>query len=275
MEQEGKEGRATPYEDALSALALEHDDDDDARAHHQQQQQQREWAEGEEHQTPGVAEREDTSTPSASAAPAGASIPTDVSIDAAVPADFDNDGLSDQGSSCPSPSSPLLLLDPSKAKHMLVLSSAGKPIFSRHGDEQRLAPLMGMAQAIISLTAAAGKQGGGDEEEGPAGSDCVRFITTSDGRKFVFLARGELYLLAVAHTREPEPYLKLQLDYLYQQARAGRRARRVSLHAHTHTPTLTHTRPPNHKHHRSSSSSRGGASRGASPPTPRTTCGTS
>lgn len=37
-------------------------------------------------------------------------------------------------------------------KHVFVLSSAGKPIYSRHGDEQSLAPFMGVIQAIISFS---------------------------------------------------------------------------------------------------------------------------
>ena len=36
-------------------------------------------------------------------------------------------------------------------KHILVLSNAGKPIFSRYGDESRLAPVTGVLQALISF----------------------------------------------------------------------------------------------------------------------------
>lgn len=90
-------------------------------------------------------------------------------------------------------------------KHFFILSNAGKPIFTYHGDEQQLSPLMGMFQAMISLSI-----------EQSSSSDCIRSITTGR-QKFVFLLREELYLLAVTTTREPEPYLKLQLEYLYQQ----------------------------------------------------------
>lgn len=200
-----EEGRATPYEDALSALALE--DKEGSEGVGLNSPQRREWTEQQQQEAEAEAE---------------ATAPPAVSLEAAVPADVDpaddNHDDNDQGESAPpspSPPSPSLLLDPSKAKHVLVLSNAGKPIFSRHGDEQRLAPLMGMVQAIISLTAV----GDSGEEGSDGGGDCVRSITTAGGRKFVFLARGELYLLAVARTGEPEPYLKLQLEYLYQQAR--------------------------------------------------------
>jgi len=58
-------------------------------------------------------------------------------------------------------------------KHIFVLSSAGKPIFSRHGDEQQLAPLMGVIQAIISFS-----------QEAASGSvgDVIRSIQTGKRR---------------------------------------------------------------------------------------------
>lgn len=56
-------------------------------------------------------------------------------------------------------------------KQVFVLSSAGKPIFSRHGDEQQLAQLMGVIQAIISIS---------QEEAGS--DDFIRCITTARRR---------------------------------------------------------------------------------------------
>ena len=41
-------------------------------------------------------------------------------------------------------------------KHIFVLSSAGKPIFSRFGDESLLAPLAGVLQALISFVSESG-----------------------------------------------------------------------------------------------------------------------
>ena len=35
--------------------------------------------------------------------------------------------------------------------------------------------------------------------------------------RFVFTVRGDIFLLAVASTGELEAYLKLQLEYVYQQ----------------------------------------------------------
>lgn len=39
------------------------------------------------------------------------------------------------------------------AKHIFVLSSAGKPIYSRYGDEQNLAPFMASLTAMVSYVA--------------------------------------------------------------------------------------------------------------------------
>jgi hypothetical protein len=36
-------------------------------------------------------------------------------------------------------------------KHVFILSSAGKPIFSRHGDEQEMVTTFGLLQAVISI----------------------------------------------------------------------------------------------------------------------------
>lgn len=209
MADDDGDGRATPYEDALSALALEDDDDEEE-----------EGQDGPASLASVVADDDAR----AAYAPPAAPLPAAVSADAAAPAEADPEGDEEEGEgeqhASPLPSR---LLDPSKPKHVLVLSNAGKPIFSRHRDEQRLAPLMGMVQAIMSLTAAEDEEGGGGGgAAGGRGGDCVRSIATAGGRKLVFLARGELYLLAVARTGEPEPYLKLQLEYVYQQVRRTR-----------------------------------------------------
>jgi hypothetical protein len=43
-------------------------------------------------------------------------------------------------------------------KHIFVFSSAGKPVFSLHGDENELAGLMATAQAIMSVVQGGGQQ---------------------------------------------------------------------------------------------------------------------
>ena len=42
------------------------------------------------------------------------------------------------------------------AKHVFVFSTAGKPIFSHHGNEEDLAELMATAKAIMSVAQAQG-----------------------------------------------------------------------------------------------------------------------
>lgn len=116
-------------------------------------------------------------------------------------------------------------------KHIFVLSSAGKPVFSLSGDEQRLSTLMGLIQGLLSLCADCG----GDEMES----------ISAGRRRFVFLRRGDLVLVAVSSAPslssrptlcardsnvapvggakgggeedapECESFLRLQLEYMY------------------------------------------------------------
>ncbi|KAI8801940.1 vacuolar fusion protein MON1 [Cladochytrium replicatum] len=87
-------------------------------------------------------------------------------------------------------------------KHFFIFSSAGKPIYSRHGDESKLASYMGVLQAIMSFFVAE--------------DDSLRSVTA--GRtKFVFLIAGPLYFVAVASTGESDHQLRGQLHYLQNQ----------------------------------------------------------
>ncbi|CAM9651735.1 unnamed protein product, partial [Scytosiphon promiscuus] len=120
------------------------------------------------------------------------------------------------------------------AKHIFVLSSAGKPVFSLSGDEQQLSTLMGLIQALLSLCTDCDS---GDELES----------ISAGSRRFVFLKRGNLVLVAVSSPstsrasnagsdgdsgggaeeeeeeeegeggEEPEceSFMRLQLEYLY------------------------------------------------------------
>ena len=86
------------------------------------------------------------------------------------------------------------------SKHFFILSSAGKPIYTKYGDDMKLATLFGITQAIISFIA----------EDG----DTIRSIRAGD-HLFAFLLRGPIYLVAVAKTGENEYQLRDQLQYLY------------------------------------------------------------
>ncbi|RUS16632.1 hypothetical protein BC937DRAFT_90978 [Endogone sp. FLAS-F59071] len=87
-------------------------------------------------------------------------------------------------------------------KHFFILSSAGKPVWTRYGDESRISSLMGVIQAIVSFFA--------DND------DSIRSINAGQHR-FVFLLKDPLYFVAVARTGESESQLRDQLLYLYNQ----------------------------------------------------------
>ncbi|KAI8586670.1 vacuolar fusion protein MON1-like protein A-like protein [Geranomyces variabilis] len=89
-----------------------------------------------------------------------------------------------------------------RRKHFFILSCAGKPIYSRYGDEAKLSSLMGLIQAIISFFA--------------SDDDSVRSLTAG-GHTFVFSVKGPLYLVAVSSTGESVAQLRQQLSYLHSQ----------------------------------------------------------
>lgn len=102
-----------------------------------------------------------------------------------------------------------LVLDPASAswkahgKHVFILSSAGRPIYSRYGDELQLASLTAVLTGLISFVES-------------LGSDTLRVIRAGR-RVFVFTVFGPLYLVAVSHTGESVTQLRLQLQYLHAQ----------------------------------------------------------
>ncbi|KAF2815057.1 DUF254-domain-containing protein [Mytilinidion resinicola] len=90
----------------------------------------------------------------------------------------------------------------SKLKHFLILSSAGKPIYSRHGDDQLITNYTGVVQTLISFY-----QGM---------SDNLKSFTAGDAQ-FVVMSRGPLNLIAITKLVESEAQLRSQLDALYMQ----------------------------------------------------------
>lgn len=87
-------------------------------------------------------------------------------------------------------------------KHVFAFSEAGKPIYSRYGNEDKLATLMGVMQALVSFV--------------QDGKNTIRCIMAGN-HKFVFLVRGHVILVAVAYTPESVTQLVLQLSYVYNQ----------------------------------------------------------
>jgi len=89
-----------------------------------------------------------------------------------------------------------------RQKHLFMLSNAGKPIYSRYGDENRLSGFMAIIQAMVSFV-----EDGGDN---------LRWIRAGK-HLFVFRICGPLYLVAVACTGEPVEVLDMQLRLFYDQ----------------------------------------------------------
>lgn len=96
----------------------------------------------------------------------------------------------------------LLSLWKSKKKHFLILSSAGKPIYNRHGDDNLISGYIGVIQTIISFY-----EGAHDQLKG----------FTAGGARFVVMAQGPLYLVAISKLGENDAQLRVQLEALYMQ----------------------------------------------------------
>ena len=83
-----------------------------------------------------------------------------------------------------------------KKTHLFVLSSAGKPIYSLYGNEDKLATLFGVMQALVSVV--------------QANNDLPRSIHAM-GTTFVFLVKGPIILVAVSRRRTSVPQIQMQL----------------------------------------------------------------
>ncbi|KAG5860350.1 hypothetical protein JTB14_006713 [Gonioctena quinquepunctata] len=89
-----------------------------------------------------------------------------------------------------------------KKKHIFVLSMAGKPIYSRYGNEDRLAWLFGVMQTLVCFV--------------QSSDDCIKSIHAGDTH-FVFLVKKPLILVAVSKTDESDNQLSTQLNYVFNQ----------------------------------------------------------
>ncbi|KAH6898349.1 trafficking protein Mon1-domain-containing protein [Thelonectria olida] len=95
-----------------------------------------------------------------------------------------------------------LLMWKSKLKHYLILSSAGKPVWSRHGDLSLINSSIGVVQTIISFYEGA--------------KNPLQGFTAGDTR-FVIMTEGSLYLVAISKLGESDSQLRAQLEALYMQ----------------------------------------------------------
>ena len=91
----------------------------------------------------------------------------------------------------------------SKLKHYLILSNAGKPIWSRHGSDTLITSYIGMVQTLISFY------------QDSIGDNLRAF--TAGGARFVVLSRSSLNLVAISKLGESDAQLRAQLEALYMQ----------------------------------------------------------
>lgn len=87
-------------------------------------------------------------------------------------------------------------------KHMFMLSIAGKPIYSRYGDEQQLSPFTATLSALLSFVVDA--------------DDTLRYFVAGE-RQFVFYVHGPIALVCICSTGEPRADLQRQMFHVYQQ----------------------------------------------------------
>lgn len=86
-------------------------------------------------------------------------------------------------------------------KHVLVMTQSGKPVFTRHGDDDDAAAITSIVQAVVTRAADSG--------------DPLRSLTLADGTRFVFSNFGPLTLLAISRTHSSETELRSALAALH------------------------------------------------------------
>lgn len=91
----------------------------------------------------------------------------------------------------------------SKFKHFLIISTAGKPIYSRHGSDTIISSYIGVIQTILNIY--------------QDSSNPLKSFTAGPAR-FAILSKGNLNLIAVSRMLgEGENQLRIQLESLYMQ----------------------------------------------------------
>ena len=113
--------------------------------------------------------------------------------------EFDNLGSVNQDGSN---EEALLEIWRAKLKHFFILSASGKPIYSRHGDDQVISHYIGVVQTLLSFYQSA--------------DDPLRGFIAGDTR-FVMLSKGPLNLVAISRLGESDSQLRTQLESLYMQ----------------------------------------------------------
>lgn len=83
-----------------------------------------------------------------------------------------------------------------KQEHVFILSMAGKPIYSLHGNEDKLATLFGVMQVLVSVV--------------QSNQDTIMSIQAR-GIRFVFLVKTQLILVAVSRKKKSVQQIQMQL----------------------------------------------------------------
>ncbi|KAK1670294.1 hypothetical protein QYE76_058453 [Lolium multiflorum] len=89
-----------------------------------------------------------------------------------------------------------------RKKHFFILSNSGKPIYSRYGDEHKLAGFSATLQAIVSFV--------------ENSADHIKFVRAGK-HQIVFLVKGPIYLVCISCTEESFEGLRGQLELMYGQ----------------------------------------------------------
>lgn len=87
-------------------------------------------------------------------------------------------------------------------KNIFILSSAGKPVYTRHGDENEMVTLFGLLQAVVSIAQDAGDQ--------------IHSINLGT-KRIIFFLKNALYFVCVTTTKEPEIVCRQQLEFIHDQ----------------------------------------------------------
>lgn len=101
-----------------------------------------------------------------------------------------------------------------RKKHFLILSRAGKPVYSRWGHSSLVAGYVGIFQAILGFYGDTTTTAGAGAESGVA--DELRTFS-GDGVRFAFLVTRHLIYVAITRRDEPDAALRSQLELLHQQ----------------------------------------------------------
>lgn len=90
----------------------------------------------------------------------------------------------------------------SRQRHFMILSSAGKPIYSRYGTEQIIAGYMGIIQAIMGFY------------QDATNPDVLRSFRAQTFQATV-IVKGPVYLVSFSRRGESDDVLRSQLEFLY------------------------------------------------------------